>query len=406
MTYTKLCWGLLLLSLLPARLFAQSALQTIIEANKSDFSDWADAPDDYEIQVLYTRIDRQEDGTVKLKTERWGASDTSQYFYPASTVKMPAAILALQRINELGATGLTPQTLLFHGTGTAPASAPQTTVIADTSSASGYPSVEHYLRKIFLVSDNDAYNRLFEWLGPTYMNQALRRAGITGGRLQHRIGVGGFDTETHAWLNPVKFVSGASVPLQMGERHDLFYDPLPHVQGQFRGSGYTTNEGELIASPFDFSHKNYLSVQNLHDIVLRVMIPEAVPAHQRFNLTEEDYVMLRKAMGERPRESDYPRYDKPDNYVKFWIYGDQPETTEIPDALRIYNKVGWAYGYLTDAAYIRDEASGAEFLLVGTIHVNANRIFNDGNYEYEEVGLPFFGELGRAILAHERSRRQ
>ncbi|MEM6770925.1 MAG: hypothetical protein AAF597_10100, partial [Bacteroidota bacterium] len=164
-------------------------------------------------------------------------------------------------------------------------------------------------------------------------------------------------------------------------------------------------DGKLIKEPFDFSHKNYLSVRNLHDIVLRVMVPEAVPEHLRFKLNPADYALLRQAMGQRPRESDYPRYDKPDNYVKFWMFGDQPETTAIPDGLRIYNKVGWAYGYLTDAAYVKDEASGAEFLLVGTIHVNKNRIFNDGVYEYEEIGLPFFGELGRAVLAYERKQR-
>jgi hypothetical protein len=169
--------------------------------------------------------------------------------------------------------------------------------------------------------------------------------------------------------------------------------------------GYATNAGEIINEPFDFSHKNYLSIQNLHDIVLRLTLPEAVPEHQRFKLTEEDYAMIQRAMGERPRESDYPRYDKPDNYVKFWMYGDRPEETEIPSTMRIFNKVGWAYGYLSDAAYVKDELTGTEFLLVGAIHVNANRIYNDGNYEYDAIGLPFFGELGRAVLAHERARK-
>lgn len=378
-------------------------LEDIITENKASFGPWASDPDKYEIQVLYTEIDRQKDGTVKLKTHRWG-SDSTQYFYPASSVKMPAAILALQWINEHGVTGLTPQTLLFHGTGTAPAAAPQTSASTDSTSASGYPSVAHYLRKVFLVSDNDAYNRLFELLGPTYMNHALERAGIHGGRLQHRVGVGGFDTETHAWLNPVRFVNGISTPFQIGERHDRYYDPLAYVKDQHRGKGYTTNDGELVNKPFDFSHKNYLSVRNLHDILLRALLPEAVTEKERFKLTDHDYALLRSAMGQRPRESKSPHYDKPDNYVKFWIYGDQPEETPIPDGLRIYNKVGWAYGYLTDAAYITDAESGREFMLVGTIHVNENRIFNDGVYEYETIGLPFFGELGRAVLAYERGR--
>ena len=383
----------------------QNPLTELIDRQKADFGPWAADPDQFEVQVLYTQIDRREDGTVSLTTHRWGA-DSTNYFYPASTVKMPAAILALQRLNQLGVEGLDPQTLLFHGTGTAPASAPQTTVSRDTSSRSGYPSVGHYIRKLFLTSDNDAYNRLFEWLGPTYINESLAEVGIVGTRQVHRVGVGGFDTETHAWLNPVKFISGPDVPYQIGERHDTFYRALPRVQRQVKGAGYTNNDGELIKEPFDFTHKNYLSVRHLHDIVARATVPEAFPPNRRFDLTETDYALLRRAMSERPRESDYPRYDKPDNYVKFWLYGDRPDETAIPANVRILNKVGWAYGYLTDAAYITDTDTGLEFILVGTIHTNANRIYNDGEYEYDGVGLPFFGELGRAVMRYERERRE
>ncbi len=387
-------------------LAGQNVLQDIIAANRGTFGEWAADPDKFEIQVLYSEIERGADGSVRLKTHRWGAADTSQYFYPASSVKLPVAVLALQHLRELGATGLGYQTPLFHGTGTAPASAPQTPSYADPSSPTGLPTVEHYIRKIFLVSDNDAYNRLFEWLGPTYLNQALHRAGITGGRLQHRVGVSGFDTATHAWLNPVRFANGYETLFQVGERHDRYFDPLPQIKGQMRGRGYTNYAGDLVEEPFDFSAKNYLSVRNLHDILLRAVLPEAVPAHQRFQLDSADYALLRLAMGQRPRESNTPAYDKPDNYVKFWIYGDQPEDTAIPKRLRSYNKVGWAYGYLTDAAYIVDAETGAEFILVGTIYVNENGIFNDGVYEYETKGMPFFGELGRAVLDYERKKRR
>ena len=398
---------LLFSSFLPGQ---DNPLQTIIEANQQDFAPWADHPDSFEVQVLYTQIDRGDDGSVKLTTHRWGA-DSTQYFYPASTVKMPVAALALQKLNELGVLGMDARSTMLHGKGTAPArpgrtsrtlsgSAPQTAVDRDTSSEDGMPSIAHYIRKIFLTSDNDAYNRLFEWLGPTYLNKALQSASITGGRLQHRVGVSGFDEVTHAYLNPVRFINGYEELYQIGERHDTYYDPLPQVNGQQRGVGYMRNDS-LIEEPFDFSHKNYLSVQNLHDILVRIVLPEAVESP--FQLTEADYTLLREAMSQRPRESDYPRYDKPDNYVKFWIYGDQPEETRIPDNLRILNKVGWAYGYLTDAAYITD--GEVEFILVGTIHTNANRIYNDGVYETDEVGMPFFGKLGRAMLAFERGRR-
>ncbi len=386
-------------------------LADIIRENQAAFGPWATDPDRYEVQVLYTRIYRRDDGTVHLTHHRWGA-DSTQYFYPASSVKLPAAILALQHLNELGIVGMDARTPLFHGGGSAPAprrpedtSWPLTPAATDSSNVTGLPSVAHYVRKILLVSDNDAYNRLFEWLGPTYLNNSLRALGIGNFRHLHRVGVGGFDDDTHAWLNPVRFQDGYETLYQTALRHDTWYDPLPELRGQQRGTGFLRNDS-LINRPFDFSHKNYYSLEALHGILARVVLPEAFPPDRRFRLMPSDYQLLHSSLSQRPRESVSPRYDRPDNYVKFWIYGDRPEDTPIPDNVRIYNKVGWAYGYLTDAAYIIDEDSGVEFFLTGTIHVNANRTFNDGVYEYEEIGLPFFGELGRAVMAFEKKEER
>ncbi|MGB5359311.1 MAG: hypothetical protein WBN27_05150, partial [Eudoraea sp.] len=58
-------------------------------------------------------------------------------------------------------------------------------------------------------------------------------------------------------------------------------------------------------------------------------------------------------------------------------------------------KVGFAYGTLTDCAYIVDEKNHIEFMLTATILVNKDDIFNNDNYEYEEIGIPFLAALGR-----------
>jgi hypothetical protein len=163
----------------------------------------------------------------------------------------------------------------------------------------------------------------------------------------------------------------------------------------------------LVNEPFDFSKKNFISLRTLHDMLLALMFPEAVPPQRRFDLSTEDYRLLYQVMSELPRESRYPNYaDKPDNYVKFFIYGDSPEGARMPESVRIFNKVGWAYGFLTDVAYVVDFENGAEFLLAATIHVNADGIYNDDNYEYGSVGLPFLATLGRIIYEHELKRKR
>ena len=76
----------------------------------------------------------------------------------------------------------------------------------------------------------------------------------------------------------------------------------------------------------------------------------------------------------------------------------------IPDNIRIFNKVGDAYGFLTDAAYVVDLENGVEFILAATVYTNANETFNDNQYEYDDTSLPFLRELGQAIYEIELAR--
>jgi hypothetical protein len=109
-----------------------------------------------------------------------------------------------------------------------------------------------------------------------------------------------------------------------------------------------------------------------------------------------------------PRESLQPAYPDretyPDSYGKLFIFGDSREP--IPSHVRVFNKVGQAYGYLIDNAYIVDFEVGVEFLLTAVVQVNRNRIYNDDHYEYEEVGVPFLAGLGRAVYRYELQRER
>ena len=69
---------------------------------------------DYQVQILYTQIDRGKKGKVKFTDHSFNL-DSSNYFYPASTVKLPVAILALQKLNELKIAGLDKNTTMITG---------------------------------------------------------------------------------------------------------------------------------------------------------------------------------------------------------------------------------------------------------------------------------------------------
>lgn len=385
----------LLVLLYSLALNAQSDVLTqLLHAHPEHFKSVLDPANNHFAQIIYTQIDRDAANHPTFKTYTHGITD--EYYYPASTVKMPAAFLALEKMNDLG---LDKKLKMYTGAG----HFPQTAVVSDPSAPDEIPTLEHYIKHIFLVSDNDAYNRLYEFLGQAYLNQKLREKGLDRTRIIHRLSIGGFDREGNRWTNPVYFYDADQLIYQQGETYSNFTGEFA-VKNEIRGLAHLGANDKIISEPFNFSEKNYVALLDLHDMLKAVMLPTGVAPEERFDLTESDYNFLYEWMSKLPRASDYPAHNEPDNYVKFFAGADTSAT--IPPHLKIFNKVGWAYGYLTDVSYIVDTKNRVEYLLAASIHVNANQTYNDGVYEYETIGLPFFEQLGKVIYDYELKRER
>jgi hypothetical protein len=112
-------------------------------------------------------------------------------------------------------------------------------------------------------------------------------------------------------------------------------------------------------------------------------------------------------MSEYPTESKKPSYSADSTigpaYCKFLYYGGATNA-KLNSDVRIFNKVGDAYGFLLDNAYFVDFKNKVEFMVTATIYCNEDEIFNDDKYEYDSVGFPFFKQLGEVIYQHELSR--
>lgn len=160
----------------------------------------------------------------------------------------------------------------------------------------------------------------------------------------------------------------------------------------------------LVRQPFDFTLKNYFPLKVQHQLMKQLWFPEEFPENMRFNLSEDDRQFLKRTMSQLPREAGYDPEEFNDSYVKFFLYGDSKDP--VPGNVKIYNKVGFAYGTLTETAYIKDVSRDVEFLLSATLLVNKNGIFNDNNYEYETIGIPFLAALGREIYQLELNRKK
>lgn len=366
-------------------------LAGLMEQRPLEFAKVLANKDSLRIQIIYTKIDRDANNRPHF-TDYYFNTSSSKYFYPASTVKMPVALLALEKINQLAVPGLTRYSKMNAGERPAADSAILTP-----------KSVAEYIKEIFLVSDNNAFNSLYEFLGQQYIKEQLDSKGYTFTEIRHRLQIP-LTAEQNRITNAIDFYDQAG--------NVIYHQPgaYSHINFSVRndkiGSGFVSND-TIVHQPFDCSKKNRISLQDLHSIMRSVIFPDEVAAKSRFNLTGDDYNFIYRYMSAYPRESKKPFFDSAtyhDNYSKFLLFG--AEKTPPPSYLRIFNKEGDAYGFLNDIAYIVDFKNKTEFFLSATILCNSDGIFNDEKYDYDSVGLPFLKNLGRAVYEYELKRKK
>lgn len=360
----------------------------------------------HEVQIIYTQIERDKNNNAHLNSF-YTNRDDNKYFYPASTVKMPVAFLALERINELSKTQplIKSDSPIQFKKGTPP----QQVMIVDSSAQNLRPNVAHFVEQIFSVSDNEAYNRLYEFLGQDYINDRLKEKGIfRNSRIRTRVGISGFDTESNKYTNPYSITNESGEVLFEQDEHYALYSNFSNLTDTLKGKGFYDDEEErVIDSQFNMGSKNFINLTDLQGSLERIIFPENFNIEERFSLSKDQYDFLYKNMPKTPLDFSFHQDhadDYHDSYVKFFYNGDNKEP--IPDHVKIFNKVGWAYGTLTDCAYIADTKNNIEFFLTATILVNDNEIFNDGKYEYESIGLPFLAKLGKEIYNFELERER
>ena len=377
---------------------AVDLLENLMKAKPEYFSSILSNRDSLNVQIIYTQIDRDKNNKPSF-TEYSFNLNNDHYFYPASTVKMPVAFLALEKLNELNKAGLNRNTTMITDSN----SEKEEIIFTDPKTENSKPSVANYVKQIFLVSDNDAFNRLYEFVGQQTIQQKLKEKGYSDAVIRHRLQISLTDAQNRL-TNPVSFYDtlGNLVYHQDEQNSKAIFPSLNKKvgKGYFKGS-------QLINEPLDFSLKNRLYLQDLHHIQRSLLFPESVDTKQRINISKDDRDFILHWMSAYPEESKYPYYDTAhywDAYCKFLLIGSEKES--IPSNIRIFNKVGDAYGFLTDIAYIIDTEKKIEFMLCATIYCNSDGILNDDKYDYETVGYPFMKHLGQLIYEYELKRKR
>ena len=339
--------------------------------------------EDYEIQILLTKID-QYNSKVDFQEYKYQLDD-NKYFYPASTIKLPIVVLTLKKINELRSKG---SEITLKSKITLNYKDDYSELVVRDS----ITSFQNLIADVFLVSDNSASNILIDFIGYNYFNHEMENAGFDKTYLNHK-------------FNPDPYVNST---WQISDLDNNLISSLNDDQKIIKADDKTIGlekgerryfKGEILDESLNFSEKNRSSISDMHHLIKYIFYPEIFDITNTFNLNVEDYDFLRYWMSRFTYEDIGEKFigDEKffETYNKFFIHGDEQSVSN--EQIRVYNKIGQAYGTSIDNGLIKNYQDNVEFILTATIYTNKNKVINDNLYEYDDIAVPFLAKLSRSI---------
>ena len=339
--------------------------------------------EDYEIQVMLTKVNHD---NTKIDFQNYQYQhDENQYFYPASTIKLPIVVLTLKKINELRSKGsdITLKSKIILN---------NVDNYSNFKLQDSITSFQNLIADIFLVSDNSASNILIDFIGYNYFNDEMQNAGFDRTYLNHKFNPDPYANST--WQisdldnNMISSINDNQKIIKADDK----------TNGLDKGERRYFN-GEILDESLNFSEKNRFSITDMHNLIKYIFYPEIFDKANTFNLNVEDYDFIRYWMSRFTYEDIGEKFigDEKffETYNKFFIHGDEQSVSN--EQIRVYNKIGQAYGTSIDNGLIKNYQNNVEFILTSTIYTNKNKVINDNLYEYDDIAEPFLAKLSRAI---------
>jgi len=334
-------------------------------------------PEYYKLKIVLTQITTDKKGQKHQTT--WGFRDTvKEYIYPASIAKIPLALSTIQFINE------------HNGF-----SKDLSDALIDTSSYIKQRAIYDDIMLMLSASDNAAFNRLYNMVGPKYLNVSLLKKGYLRTYLIHRFERG--DADYHQTALPIKAVTKDS-RIAFEHSKDQMYCLIKHAMSDsLVGTGYYQGDS-LIPQPKSFRFHNFVDIRDVHDMMLSIRYPN-LSKHKPFNISDQQREMLIRDLSMGPLHLNTKEYSDTSvfypNSLRFILFGADKKVL-YPNIL-YFNKSAMAYGTLGDCAYLYDKEHGVEFFLSIFMYVNKDGILNDDKYDYDTIGLPFMKRLGEIV---------
>lgn len=374
---------------LTAAAAATQPQQRMIDAlvNSSDtLKGIAAEPERYRLQILVADVVTGALGEPVL--QRHAYRENREYWYPASTVKLCSAVAALRRLEELNAaepdtptiTADTPLRFepLFDDE--------HAEHLDPTNPDTGRITLRTDIRHALIVSDNPAANRLYEFAGQHRVNAAMHDAGLASAHILHRLSEFRSPEDQRRApaiiieTEPPTTIDAATAPPTPATRTRR---ALPHAPHFPIGRAHINAARQRVNTPLTFTHKNFISLRDLQSLTAMIARPDIRLGLPGLDLRPQHRQLLYQAITTDPSQSDNPRFDTQrfsDNWPHYFKTG--LERVAPRQHWTVANKVGLAYGFVSETAYIHHEPTDRGVFLAMCLYVNDNAVLNDSNYNH------------------------
>ncbi len=361
-------------------------IAALLQEHRDTFALALSDPEEFRIQIVVTTFDPIAEYHYRADAE---------YVFPASSIKTFAAVAALLKLQALQAEGHpvdlhTPLWWCRRST---------CDVREDRSNLDGGTiTLGHEIRKMQLVSDNYAFNRLYDFVGHRELNETTWALGFPNVRIKHRM-YGRVDERSRRTTPRIEMHPRGHPPVVIPRRvSDLELTPHP-IGGVQVGRAHIDARGRRREGPLDFGHKNHAAVTDLHRLTIALNRPD-FPGIPQIPLTREHRAFLLQAMTEDPLASRNPVYRNEKEHLRYKLLIKGIMRVIPLERIRYTAKSGRAYGFHSDSAYIEDTETGRAIAVTAVVHANDDGIVGDDVYIYDELSRPFFKDLGE-VLARE-----
>jgi hypothetical protein len=341
------------------------------------------APEKYRFQVLYGAINEG----AKPTLERHGYRADAEYFFPASSMKVPIVLAAYERIGAVRAAGkpsLTRDaTMRIFPVGKT--TEPYVTTLA------------HETWRALIVSDNSSANRLLGLVGHREAHETLWKLGLPSVRIHTGFATGG-DIDPAEVSPRIAFSGDGDVTGEIPARQSDLALPATLATGLDIGQASIV-DGRRVPGPLSFADKNAIRLRELQDALVRIMRPDLLAANAHAGVAcPDDMAYVRQALGTLPSASGLAGFDRnvvADYQLSPFLRGI--ERVRARGHFELYAKVGQAFGFLIANAYVVDKDTGRAFFLIASVYANPDETMNDDLYAYTEISFPVLADVGEAF---------